>query len=75
MSWENAALSSISLVIFVYLCLVANAEYSLALLPFSLLVFMTWGFLERRNGGYVQGWISAGSGADAGAKGAQAGFR
>ncbi|CAN0564628.1 unnamed protein product, partial [Laminaria digitata] len=56
-SWENPALSSISLVAFVYLSLVANAEYLVALLPFFLLVFMTWGFLSRRSGGFVQGWI------------------
>ncbi|CAM9909923.1 unnamed protein product, partial [Hapterophycus canaliculatus] len=57
MSWENPTLSSISLLAFVYLTLVANAEYLLALLPFSLLLFMTWGFLSRRNGGYVQRWV------------------
>lgn len=62
MSWENPALSSISLLSFVYLSLVANAEYLLALLPFSLLVFMTLGFLSRRSGGYVQGWIQSGEG-------------
>ncbi|CAN0041907.1 unnamed protein product [Ectocarpus sp. 12 AP-2014] len=62
MSWENPALSSISLMAFVYLTLVANAEYLLALLPFSLLMFMTWGFLQRRGGGYVQSWVSSESG-------------
>ena len=71
MSWENPALSSISLLAFVYLTLVANAEYLLALLPFSLLLFMTWGFLSRRSGGYVQGWVSAESaGASSKANGA-----
>lgn len=78
MSWENPALSSISLLAFVYLSLVANAEYLLALLPFSLLLFMTWGFLSRRSGGYVQGWVSASAesaGAGAGSKPNGAGFR
>ncbi|CAM9489729.1 unnamed protein product, partial [Sphacelaria rigidula] len=75
MSWENTALSSISLVVFVYLCLVANAEYILALLPFSLLVFMTWGYLQRRSGAYVQGWISGESTSVGGVKDHHAGFR
>lgn len=61
MSWDNPALSSLALGLFVYLTLVANAEYTLALLPFSLLAFMTWGFVQRRGGGYVHGWVSAGS--------------
>ncbi|CAM9903085.1 unnamed protein product, partial [Pylaiella littoralis] len=76
MSWENPALSSISLMAFVYLTLVANAEYLLALLPFSLLVFMTWGFLSRRSGGYVQGWIASESSTGVGSsKATGAGFR
>eukprot|EP00752_Nemacystus_decipiens_P018720 g16783.t1 len=74
MSWENPALSSFSLLVFVYLTLVANAEYLLALLPFSLLLFMTWGFLSRRSGGYVQGWVSAES-AGAASSANDAGFR
>ncbi|CAN0131113.1 unnamed protein product, partial [Ectocarpus sp. 4 AP-2014] len=76
MSWDNPALSSISLMAFVYLTLVANAEYLLALLPFSLLMFMTWGFLQRRGGGYVQSWVSSESGGAQGPGGSKgAGFR
>lgn len=76
MSWDNPALSSISLMAFVYLTLVANAEYLLALLPFSLLIFMTWGFLQRRRGGYVQAWIASDSGGAQGAgESKNAGFR
>lgn len=74
MSWENPALSSISLVMFVYLCLVGNAEYVLALVPFFLLLFMTWGYIKRRNGGYVQGWIASGVD-DAGTKDLRASYR
>eukprot|EP00903_Cladosiphon_okamuranus_P005945 g5874.t1 len=75
MSWENPALSSISLLAFVYLSLVANAEYLLALLPFSLLLFMTWGFLSRRSGGYVQAWVSTESAGLGLSRANNAGFR
>lgn len=67
-----------SLVVFVYLTLVANAEYLLALLPGSLFAFMTWGFLSRRSGGYVKGWISleeGGGGSVGGLKALAKGFR
>ena len=50
-SWKNPALTSLSLILFIVLCLRFNAEYVLSLPVFFLLVYMSFLATVRKGGG------------------------
>ncbi|CAM9610591.1 unnamed protein product [Chrysoparadoxa australica] len=59
-SWENPALTSLLLLLFLYTTIVANAEYIFAVPPFCLLVHLTLGYGTRRSGRFVDWWVTRG---------------
>jgi hypothetical protein len=56
MSWESPLLTAAALVGFLYITLIASAEYVLASLPCGVLAYITHSGLARRDGRYVQHW-------------------
>jgi hypothetical protein len=56
MSWESPSVTGAAVLLFLYLTLVASAEYVLAGVPFLLLAYMAAAWLARRDGRYVRLW-------------------
>jgi hypothetical protein len=56
MSWESPLLTATALAGFLYITLIASAEYVLASLPCGILAYIAHAGLARRDGRYVQHW-------------------
>lgn len=56
MSWESPLFTGAALAVFLYLTLIASAEYVLASAPFAVLVAMAVAAAARLDGQYVRGW-------------------